>query len=71
MPEATQNNLEVFEKWLCRRILEISWVDKVTNEGVFESLGRKNRLDKDVYHGSKSRRTWFSKTTTELFRADP
>jgi len=40
LTEATQKKLEAFEMWLYRKILRISWVDRVTNETI---LGRKKR----------------------------
>lgn len=108
LTEATERRLEAFEMWLYRRILRISWMDKVTNKSVLERMNKslevmntikKRKLEylghimrndnkygllKSVLQGKvygkrgpgrrriswlKNLRTWFSKTTTELFRA--
>uniref|UniRef100_A0A8D9AE48 Uncharacterized protein n=1 Tax=Cacopsylla melanoneura TaxID=428564 RepID=A0A8D9AE48_9HEMI len=94
--------------WIYRRILKISWVDKITNEEVLRRMGKekeimntvkKRKLEylghimrneekycllKTILQGKvygkrgrgrrriswlKNLRTWFSQTTTQLFKA--
>jgi len=46
--EATQKNLEAFDMWLYRRILRISWVDRVTNKTILEKMGKKKQEMKTI-----------------------
>lgn len=38
------NRLEVFEMWMLRRMLRISWVDGVTNTDALERVGTQREL---------------------------
>ncbi|XP_039291702.1 uncharacterized protein LOC120353116 [Nilaparvata lugens] len=42
LTKSTKKRLEAFEMWLYRRVLRISWMDRVTNKAVLE------RMDKDL-----------------------
>lgn len=42
------NKLEAFEMWLYRRILKISWVDRVTNIEVLRSINKGRELLTDI-----------------------
>ncbi|KAL4120153.1 hypothetical protein QTP88_012884 [Uroleucon formosanum] len=44
LTKATSNKLEVFELWLYRRILRISWTEKITNVEVLRRMGKKKEL---------------------------
>jgi len=48
LTEATPKTLEAFEMWLYRRILRISWVDKVTNETILERMGKEKEVMKTI-----------------------
>jgi hypothetical protein len=42
--DAERRRLEVFEVWCHRRMMRISWFDRVTNEEVFRRTGEKRSL---------------------------
>uniref|UniRef100_A0A8D9AUB6 Uncharacterized protein n=1 Tax=Cacopsylla melanoneura TaxID=428564 RepID=A0A8D9AUB6_9HEMI len=44
LTEATQKRIEAFEMWLYRRILRISWVDKITNSEVLSRMGKRKEI---------------------------
>ena len=34
-----QNKINAFECWICRRVLKISWTEKVSNKEVLQRMG--------------------------------
>lgn len=48
LTEATQKKLEAFGMWLYRRILRISWVDRVTNETLLERMEKEKEVMKTI-----------------------
>jgi hypothetical protein len=44
LTEAMEKKLEAFEMWLYRRILRISWTDKITNETVLRRVGKEREV---------------------------
>uniref|UniRef100_A0A8D8M6B7 Uncharacterized protein n=1 Tax=Cacopsylla melanoneura TaxID=428564 RepID=A0A8D8M6B7_9HEMI len=53
LTEATTNRLEAFEMWIYRRILRISWMDRITNETLsFQRM----KKDKEIMHTIKRRK---------------
>jgi hypothetical protein len=44
LTELTCKKIEGFEMWLYRRILKISWTDRVTNQLVLERMGKQKEL---------------------------
>lgn len=44
LTQATQKRLEAFEMWLYRRILRISWTEKVTNVEVMNRMGKEKEV---------------------------
>jgi hypothetical protein len=42
--KATSNKLNVFELWIYRRILRISWTEKITNIKVLRRMGKEKEL---------------------------
>ena len=53
MGKEERRRLESFENWCYRRMLKISWKDKITNEEVYQKIGEKN----DIWRSIKNRRT--------------
>uniref|UniRef100_A0A8D8SXR8 Craniofacial development protein 2 n=1 Tax=Cacopsylla melanoneura TaxID=428564 RepID=A0A8D8SXR8_9HEMI len=49
---ATTSRLEAFEMWIYRRILRISWMDRITNESVLQRM----KKDKEIMHTIKRRK---------------
>ena len=41
---ATEERLEAFEIWCWRRMLSVSWVERMTNESILEEIGKKREL---------------------------
>ena len=48
LTKAMMKNIEAFEMWLYRRILKISYVDRVTNEEVLLRLSKQTELNTGV-----------------------
>lgn len=44
LTKATSKKLEAFEMWAYRRILRISWVDRITNVEVLQRLGKNTEI---------------------------
>lgn len=44
LTEAAINRIYAFEMWACRRMLQISWVDRVKNEGVLRRINTELQL---------------------------
>ena len=42
--EAERKILEAFEMWCYRRMMNIKWMDKITNEEVLEIIGERRTL---------------------------
>ena len=47
--------IDAAEMWLWRRLLKISWRDRVTNEEVHQRIGQPERLRETIF---KRKRTW-------------
>lgn len=52
MSQATTKKIEAFEMWCYRRMLRISWVDKITNEEVLNRM----KKDKELLYTIKKRK---------------
>ncbi|CAG9834000.1 unnamed protein product [Diabrotica balteata] len=46
LTEAMEQKLETFEMWIYKRILRISWTDKITNETVLRRMGKEREVMK-------------------------
>ncbi|CAG9835208.1 unnamed protein product [Diabrotica balteata] len=53
LTEAMEKKLKAFEIWLYRKILRISWTDKITNETVLQRIG-KEREEITLHNNNKS-----------------
>lgn len=108
LTNTTEKRLEAFELWLYRRILRVSWIERITNDEILQRMEKDREILTTIktrklqYLGHimrnesrfqllqviiqgkvqgkrgvgrrriswlKNLRTWFSKTTTQLFRA--
>lgn len=52
LTEASMRKLEAFEMWCYRRILRISWVDRITNEEVLRRMDK----EREVLNNIKKRK---------------
>lgn len=52
LPQSSMKRLEAFEMWCYRRILRISWVDRITNVEVLRRMGK----DCDILNTVKGRK---------------
>ena len=43
-----EENMEAVELWLLRRMVRVSWVERVTNEKVLQRAGVKREIKKSV-----------------------
>ena len=43
-----RNRIDAFEMWAYRRLLGISWSDRITNDTVFERVGQGKTLLRDI-----------------------
>jgi len=48
MEKAWKNKMNAFELWCYRRILKISWIDKITNVEVFDRMQTRSHFWKDI-----------------------
>lgn len=48
MKQRIINNVEAFEMWCYRKLLKISWTDKVKNEEVLRRIGKECEIIKNV-----------------------
>lgn len=48
LTEASTKKLEAFEMWCYRRILKISWVDRITNDAVLRRMGKEREIVNNV-----------------------
>ena len=46
--EAERKRLDVFEMWCYRRMMNIKWMDKITNEEVLERIEERRTLWKSL-----------------------
>jgi len=45
LPEETsRKKLEAFESWVWRRMLKISWTEKITNEEIWKRIGEEKSI---------------------------
>ena len=49
LTKASKKLLEVFEMWMFRRILKISWTEKVLNEEVFVHANEARSILKSIW----------------------
>jgi len=55
MTQADRERLEAFEMWVWRRMLKVSWVDKVSNAEVLQTVQENKSILDTVQHRSKAR----------------
>lgn len=51
--KADRRKIEAFKTWCWRKVLKISWTERVTNEGVYQRINKKRSIRMTIVERKK------------------